>query len=557
MCLLGWVPVHGQFSHLLHKPYAQRAEAIKQIYHQVLEAPSAEKAYAMIDAFAAFARRSGDKELQFEARLMKAFYRSKQNVAREQVVAGFEAVIADAKQQGITQIAARGLDVLGQYYWHQVGNYELAFEHYIGLAQVLATMPDEAYPDKMASLRSISYAYYHFGDYRDAIAYLKRASLISITDFNRHIYFDVLNTIGLCYQKLGQLDSASFYFHAVIDPRRVPPDAAWQNIARGNLGYNQFLLKNYEAAIPLLQADINGATKAQDWGLASGSLMPLAAIYLQQNDMAKASTLARQAQEYVRRSGQFQRYQHLYPLLAKLHAAQGEAALAARYVDSAVMVKDSLSRQFNALQLLRAHQRVELQQKMVLQANLNYQKKLKIIERNALLALVGLLLAGLVYVYYNTRRKLQHEKALKALQLREKEKELEQAAGQLHRFAESIQEKNRLIESLEQQFGTAGNNSILQELRQSTILTDEEWEKFRTLFEQVHSGYLERLRYRFPHLTPSETRFMVLSRLHFSNKEMAAALGVSTQSVRTIWYRIRKKHNLPEVAGQEELAVSI
>ena len=216
-----------------------------------------------------------------------------------------------------------------------------------------------------------------------------------------------------------------------------------------------------------------------------------------------------------------------------------------------------MARQFNTLQLLRAHQRVELQQKKALEDSLAYQKRLKIIERNAMLALVVLLIGLLLYVYANTRRKLRQEQALRALQLREKEKELRLATTQLKEFAHNIQEKNRLIESLEEQFGAAENNTVLQELRQSTILTDEEWEKFRALFETAHAGFLERLHQRFPQLTPAETRFMVLSRLRFSNKEMAAALGVSPQSVRTIWYRIRKKHNLPEEAGQSELVGSI
>jgi tetratricopeptide (TPR) repeat protein len=285
--------------------------------------------------------------------------------------------------------------------------------------------------------------------------------------------------------------------------------------------------------------------------------MPLATIYLEQNQVAKAEMLSRQAVNYVRRSGQYMRYQQLYPLLAKLYAAKGTPKLATQYIDSAILVKDSLARQFSVLQLMRAHQKVELQQQKALQESLTYEKKIKVIERNALLAIVLLLIALLLYVYVATRRKLARERELKALELLEKERELQRAAEQLQDFKQNILEKNSLIESLEQQFNIAENSSLVQQLRQSTILTDDEWDKFRSLFEQVHTGYLDRLRERFPQLTHAEIRFMVLSRLGFSNKEMAAALGVSPQSVRTIWYRIRKKHNLPEEAGQEELAGSI
>jgi tetratricopeptide (TPR) repeat protein len=560
---LGWAlfigsfTTNAQYQHLLNRPYAQRAEDIKQIYIRVYESKSANQALGIIDSLKAFAKQSGDNELKLEARLLRTFYQSKHNAEHQKVIADFEAIIGEANQQKVAQIAARTLDVLGQYYWNEVKNYELAFEKYIALSNVLEKIPDEVYPDKMASLRSIGYAYYYFGDYREAIYYFQKASAITITEFNRPIYFDVVNSLGLCYQKLGNLDSADTYFQQVVEGRRLSPDQVWQHIAKGNLGYSQFLRRKFDEAVPLLQADIKGAIRISDWGLAAGSLIPLATIYLEKGDLANATAVTRQAEDFVRRAGQYSRYQHLYPLLAKLYATKGQPLLAARYIDSINIVKDSLARQFNALQLLRAHQKIELQQQKALQENLAYQKRLKIIERNSLLVIVLLLISLLLYVYMTTRRKLRQEQALKALQLQEKEKELQRAAEQLLEFKQSVQEKNNLIEKLEQQFGASGYDAILDELRQRTILTNHDWEKFRSLFEQVHSGFLERLRVRFPDLTPAETRFMVLSRLRFSNKEMAAALGVSPQSVRTIWYRIRKKHNFPEEAGQEELVGSI
>jgi hypothetical protein len=205
-----------------------------------------------------------------------------------------------------------------------------------------------------------------------------------------------------------------------------------------------------------------------------------------------------------------------------LYAAKGNSALAAQYIDSTIIVKDSLDRRFSALQPLRAQQKIERQQQKTMQDKLAYEKKLKVIERNALLTIVLLLIALLVYVYYATRRRLREEQALKDLQLHDKERKLQLAADQLHEFTQNIQEKNRLIENLEQQFHVAENDAILEQLRQSTILTDADWEKFRALFEHVHSGFLNRLRNRFPHLTPAETRFLVLSKLGFNTKEMAA-----------------------------------
>jgi len=62
---------------------------------------------------------------------------------------------------------------------------------------------------------------------------------------------------------------------------------------------------------------------------------------------------------------------------------------------------------------------------------------------------------------------------------------------------------------------------------------------------------------KIPDLSPSEIRFMTLARLNFSNKEMAAALGVTPQAIRVTRHRLRKKLNLPDEQNLEELVQSI
>jgi DNA-binding CsgD family transcriptional regulator len=50
---------------------------------------------------------------------------------------------------------------------------------------------------------------------------------------------------------------------------------------------------------------------------------------------------------------------------------------------------------------------------------------------------------------------------------------------------------------------------------------------------------------------------MTLCKLHYTNKEMAAMLGVSTQAIRQLRSRLRRKLNLPEEIDIEELAAQI
>ena len=158
-----------------------------------------------------------------------------------------------------------------------------------------------------------------------------------------------------------------------------------------------------------------------------------------------------------------------------------------------------------------------------------------------------------VYIYILQRKRFIQKQLINELELKQKQDELDYAAQQLNDYAASISEKNKMVEELESKLGTTVNVEALTQLQQSTILTDEAWEHFRKLFEQVHSGYLIRLKEKLPDLSPAEIRFMVLAKLKFTNKEMGMALGISQHAVRMTWYRLRKKLNLPEEGSLEEL----
>jgi len=362
----------------------------------------------------------------------------------------------------------------------------------------------------------------------------------------------ILNTLGLCYQQLTMPDSSSYYFaetrKAAVQLNNIP----WQGISDGNLGYNLFLRKQYNPAIPLLENDVKIAVATPDLGLASGSLMVLASISLEQNNIAKASEQLQLAREYVYRSGQYSRLQKLYPLLSKLYAAQNQPRLSALYLDSALFVKDSLASKFNNLQALRARQKVELEQYRAELSNIKNRKEINLLQRNVLIAAIILGMFVAVYAYKQQQKKYQLQKE----QHQRTQEELAAASRQLNDFAKNISEKNSLIELLQQQ-KTDGNLETILQLQQSTILTDEDWDYFRGLFEKVHSGFLQRLKEKLPGLTPAETRFMALSKLSLANKEMAAMLGIGTDAIRQYRTRLRKKLNLSEESSLEEMIKSV
>ncbi len=98
---------------------------------------------------------------------------------------------------------------------------------------------------------------------------------------------------------------------------------------------------------------------------------------------------------------------------------------------------------------------------------------------------------------------------------------------------------------------------MLEKLQQSILLTEENWDEFKALFEKVHKGFFTRLKEKLPGLSPADVRFIALSKLNYSNKEMATMLGVGAGAIRQHRSRLRRKLNISEDASIEEIASSI
>ena len=131
------------------------------------------------------------------------------------------------------------------------------------------------------------------------------------------------------------------------------------------------------------------------------------------------------------------------------------------------------------------------------------------------------------------------------------------AREQLGLFTATLVEKSRQIELLENNIDVSQQHEALERLRQNTILTEEDWARFKALFEKAYPNFFARVNQKFPNLTSGELRFMALVKLAFTTKEMASTLGVSPVSVRSIRSRLLKKLNLPENENLGQLISSI
>jgi len=115
-----------------------------------------------------------------------------------------------------------------------------------------------------------------------------------------------------------------------------------------------------------------------------------------------------------------------------------------------------------------------------------------------------------------------------------------------------IHQKNKLLADLKIQVKDIGAlypdadiatlKSIQSSIKDSEYL-DEEWDKFKIHFEQLHPSFFTNLQASHPKLTKYELRLYAYFHINMSTKEIATLLNIAPSSVRQAKARLNKKMN--------------
>lgn len=157
-------------------------------------------------------------------------------------------------------------------------------------------------------------------------------------------------------------------------------------------------------------------------------------------------------------------------------------------------------------------------------------------------------------------QQLSHDQQQQQATNHDLQQQLEANQRELASTSLYVQQKNALLAELKQQIQElgppgpgqqpelAGIKSILQ----TNLYLDDDWQKFKLHFEQVHPRFFEDLQARYPALTKHELRLYSYFHIQLSTKEIAALLNIDPASVRRAKTRLFKK-----IATADEAAGSL
>lgn len=571
----GSIPGHNaplpHLDSLFHQSYVVRSAFFFRTLQPALRAMPPAVASATLDSLEKAANALNDPEAALEVRLNRFEFRNRngQN-SHDEHIAGLERLLADEQTQRYPKYVAVIMANLGNSYFGIRHDYAHAFDYLIKAHKIAGTYTSKDFSDKKLIYLWLGNRYYTLGDYARSEKILLEADTMGNTRDNTSLY-NCKNTLGLIYRAQKQYPKALSYFSYAHDLASRDGDSVWASITAGNTGITYYLQGRFDDALPLLRQDVHQAFINSEFPKDNGmnSLLIIADIHLKRSETDALRDDFSLAFKYLDSCrDRVKPLSMLYPLLAGYHYIRADYKQAYHYLDSAKRYGDSISSRDNIYKLAMVEHRHTLEQATADMARLTKEKQLLAYARNGLLACIVLVVisAGLFINRLRLRHKLQ--KAQLFAEKQAVENDLLNATIQLNRYVQHLHEKNLLIEEaganmqdLMAQINSSKaadtHTDVVQQLYQSTILTEDEWTEFKQLFERVHKGFLHRLREKVPDLTQAEIRFIVLSKLQLNNKEMAGILGVQADTIRSYKHRLKKRFDLTGETAIKEFVDAI
>jgi len=371
------------------------------------------------------------------------------------------------------------------------------------------------------------------------------------------------NTLGQGYQQTGRLDSALLCYKISSRLASKTKDTVWQGIDAGFMGQVYFLRGQYDKAKPLFEYDYS-INKTVDNNIAGYSLHWLGRIDLIKGKTDSAVQKLREAVQFLQRPTPYllQNRPYLeaaYNAMADAYRSAGNPDSFHYYFGLYLRLHDSVQTVVARSSLDIAQMRVDQEKNLYLVQLLQREKQSEELKRNFLIAAILLLSVIAVLVLNKQRLQSKYRQQFALQQKASAEAETAAAKEQLNLFTQNVIEKTVLIEKLQQQLQQQELNTeqqqLLEELSHQTILTEEDWEKFKRLFERLHPGFFNHLKEQTPGITVAELRMAALTRLRLTTKEMASLLGISVDSVHKTRQRLRQRlHVSPDANLEESIA---
>lgn len=417
--------------------------------------------------------------------------------------------------------------------------YEEAIEHFLSSSKTIDNKKIEDFIPGEEALKQQTSSFFTIKDYQRSISYLNLALKTTSKRFENYSPF--LNTIGNYYFELNDLLKVKKYQNgAILAVKKNDFPFKYSKIL-GNLAYVAILQKDYIKAEHLFLVTIKQSKQLCEHTKTIFAQLLLGKGYLLINDIEKAKIYFLKAQKYASSKKQLFSYNHkLSQQLLKLVFLQKDIGKESTKVINSINWK---------IQKEKVTWKLEAE-KIKLQNH-------KIIKQTFVVTCVLLLILILLIIVVVKKKILLQQYQLENIILTHKlkkiesEKDLNNSNNTLKSFKTYLNNKNEQINQLEKEYLNIKERNYslknqqkesLESLLNSHLMTQDKWIIFKESFIKEQPDFYKTLVKKFPDLTDSNLRIILLQHLGLSNLEVSKLLGITVDAVKKAKQRLRQKY---------------
>lgn len=519
-----------------------------------------DSAFHFADQLELWSNESEDNFWLAKANAQKASLYSQKNIY-DSALLHAEVALSLFDETGNKEASLWPLKILG-YAYLDLGQQEKALaEHLKGLK----IAEDAGNKFEVASfLNAIGNSYRKYRDSKSAIAYLERALEVSKDlDEGGSLPKQIFSNLALAYDLADQMEKSVDLLKSVLsDFELTTYDSSkiYTNIARSYIR-----MHSYDSALKYLDLGIPLRKRIGSPNHNAYAYKEYATLYAETNQFDKSITygeLVREIGEELENSGHLE---DAYRNLREAYYGAGDYKKSTEYGKKYIKVfwkRYNSEKRRIITEMDTKYQTVQKENAiMKLEAQKAKDQKTKTQLAGAIVLIV-LITAFVLTLFKNSIDKQKTAKKMAETQLSLNKKELQVKEQQLSHFVQVIQEKNHMVEQLENQItlSAACENeklATIDKLTKTIILTEEDWLEFKSIFENVYDNFFTKVRSLQPSITSSEMRLTALMKLNLSTKEISNLLGISPDSVTKTKYRVKKKLELEDTRELEEFVQTI
>lgn len=502
---------------------------------------------------------SNSKELQIVYKTLYALLENKLgNNSKENINKIFEELTSELNTIENNELKIWQNTQIG-YYYYSYNQYEKSSYYFLKNINLIEKADTSLIYDVENVLKMNAYFVYTIKEYDLCINYLKDA--LQYTSKESENYDSFLNHIGNCYYHLQDYDQALDYLNqAKVNSLENQHTVRYAKVI-GDIALIYMKHQRFAEAEKFLLEDISLSKKHEETKNLNFAKIRLGKMYIEEKKFAQAKQILLEVKSALKNDTLMNSFNlEAHQLLLKIALEENDASdelYHRRLIDSLQPIVDITEGKY-ALQQIYNNRLAEKQNHLL------EEKENRVHKKNMYLWLVGCLsvvgLALISILLYNSKKRIHQQKKYYDdlirkyhLDKQNSEKKLEKTSKTIESFKTYLSEKYIQIEQLEIEIEKLKNqNSLknykkqikLEELLNSHHMSDDYWNSFKQTFIDEKKDYFDYLIQKYPGLTESNLKLILLQKVGLNNEEIANILGIKIDAVKKSKQRISKKYNV-------------